>query len=482
MIRGELAAAELRVRLGALLRGVAAALDRRAERTAALARPQIDRVAITEQHARAALHEAEVFALNGRAYGPGASAGEPELALLEHIRRQARDAGVVLPGDVLRGRSLGDLDIELLVMAAAPSIDPAFATAYAFINDVVSCGALTPQLAIEALATNGDHERRIVEGCGPFGVLRSDGWLRACDGARAPSLTPLLPADGVTELLCGSAVDGALLARRGPRRDAGALPAGVDPEAIVALAEAFGAGRVDVLGVWGSDGAGGRAVAAALLAGRPAVHAGSDDPLGALQRAAIGGCACVIDLPADEDAAQAIVATIAAASVPVVLRGEDPLRTPELIAGRRFAEIEIPSPGFADRRATWSSAFPQLDDRGVDDLAARFRLLPAEVAAVAAMDRAAAAWSHNGDRPTLDRLAGLISRRRSASVATIRTPRRTRDMLVLPDAELAQVLEVRGRRARVAADRRGVAAGAVRQSGCHRAVRRRPGHGQDARR
>src|SRR5262249_44295634 len=46
------------------------------------------------------------------------------------------------------------------------------------------------------------------------------------------------------------------------------------------------------------------------------------------------------------------------------------------------------------------------------------------------------------DRPALESLAALVSRRRSPRVAAIRTPERGADMLVLPEAELAQVLEV----------------------------------------
>jgi hypothetical protein len=150
----------------------------------------------------------------------------------------------------------------------------------------------------------------------------------------------------------------------------------------------------------------------------------------------------VIDVPSDPDVAADLAASIAASSVAVVMRGEEPLRATELIRGRRFAELRIPPHGFGDRRATWSVAFPHLDPRGVDDLAARFRLLPDEIEAVASLDRVSRDWAHNGHRPSLDHLAGLVSRPHSPKIAAIRTPQRTRDMLVLPPAELAQVMDV----------------------------------------
>jgi hypothetical protein len=439
--RSELAAAELHLRLGALLRGIRAAVERRAARTAALDRPQVSRMAITEQHARTVLAEAEAFSMRGRAYGPGAALDEQDAQLLEHLDREAAEAGVALPGGVLRQRGLSELDLEILLLAAAPSVDPSFATLYAYIHDARSAGAATQYLAAEVLATSCDHERRVVEACGPFGTLRSDGWITT-DGPDRASLTALRPAAGVAELVWGATVDGSLLAHRATPPPGGPLPAGIDAELVASLANALAAGRIEVVGVWGPDRGGGSAIVGALLGGRPAVRTGAEGATTALQRAAVSGAACVVDVPSDHDETSDLAGAIAASSVPVIMVGEEPLRTAELILGRRFAELRIPVHGFADRRANWSAAFPQLDARGIDDLAARFRLLPDEVAAVASLDRASQGWARNGHRPQLDALAGLVSRRRSPKVATIRTPERGPEMLVLPPAELAQVMDV----------------------------------------
>jgi len=118
------------------------------------------------------------------------------------------------------------------------------------------------------------------------------------------------------------------------------------------------------------------------------------------------------------------------------------VRAPELIRRRNFAELTLASPGFAERRSSWSAAFPSLDSDSVEDLASRFRLLPEEIEAVARMDATCAAWATNGDRAPVATLAGLVSRRRSPQVAAIRAPRRGPDLLVLPPAERAQVFEV----------------------------------------
>jgi ATPase family associated with various cellular activities (AAA) len=439
--RGEVASAEMRIRLGALLRGLRAAVARRAQRTAALARPEISHLAITEQHAQVVLEEAEAFAHSGRDYGPGAALTSEELDLLEQLEAHAVTAGVQLPGLVLRERGLSELDLEILLLTAAPAIDPSFATLYGYLHDALPSVAATPYLAVEALATDCDHERRVVEACGPFGTLRSDGFATAA-GTERGSLAALHAADGVAELLWGASIDSGLLGRRAVTLSGGPLPACVDAELVAELAEALGSGMVDVVGVWGPPGGGERAVVAALLADRAAVHATDVDVDVALQRASLSDAVCVVDVPAEHDAAAKLASSIAASSAAVVLVGEEPLRSSELLVGRRFAELRIPAHGFADRRASWSAAFPELDAGGIDDLASRFRLLPDDVAAVAALERTSRGWARNGNRLDIDALAGLVSRRRSPQVATVRSPERGPEMLVLPPAQLAQVMEV----------------------------------------
>ena len=208
------------------------------------------------------------------------------------------------------------------------------------------------------------------------------------------------------------------------------------------LAAAFASGLLDVVGVWSPAGGGERAVVAALLGERRAIHATADGLAMQLQRAAMSDAVCVVAVPVEPDGAAEVAGLVARSSASVVLVGEEPLRTTGLLVGRRFAELRLPEHGFADRRESWSAAFPAIDATAVDDLAARFRLRPDDVAAVASLDKTTSGWARNGHRPQLDALASLVSRRRSPTVATIRTPQRGPEMLVLPPAELGQVMEV----------------------------------------
>jgi hypothetical protein len=439
--RGELAAAELAIRLGGLLRGLRAAVTRRERRYAALDRPEISVLAVTAHHAGLLLAEAESLAADGRAYGPGAAPDPAGARRLADVRSRAAAAGIATPAALLDAHGLGEVAQQVLLLAAAPAIDPVFAALYGYLNDIRGAGAATTGLAVDVLATGADHERRIAEACSPFGVLLADGWLLAAEPGRPG--TALHPAPGVAELLRGSAVDAGLVALGTPTPVPGPLPGGVGAETVTALGEALADGRLDVVGVWGPAGSGTEAVAAALLAGLPAVRTRTDGLVATLQRAAMTGAHCVVDVPADDPAAvAALTRTIAASRVPTVLIGAEPARSASLFTGRRYAEVRLPAAGFAERRASWAAAFDWLPAATVDDLAARFRLPAGDVAAVAAMDRAARDWAGPRQRPSIEELAATVSRRRSSRIASIRTPQRRASSLVLPPGELAQVLEV----------------------------------------
>jgi ATPase family associated with various cellular activities (AAA) len=256
----------------------------------------------------------------------------------------------------------------------------------------------------------------------------------------------LRPADGLVELLHGSRVDLALLGLDDRIRDAEAdsPPAGISAADLGTLAAAFGSGLVDVVGVWGAGRRGADAVVAALCAGAAPVRVSATEAVAGLQRASVRGRVCVVDLPSDRSDADddAVASVVASAGVPTVLVGVEPLRSPRLWADRRVAELSAGEPGRAEAWHAWSGSFPDLPEKTVDDLTTRFALPADDVAAVAALDRTAAAWSVNGSRPTLDQLAARVSRPRSARLATVRTPRRGRELLVLPPAEERRVLQV----------------------------------------
>jgi hypothetical protein len=424
----------MRIRLAALSRALAEAVARRSARTS------VD----TDAYGRTLLGAAASYVAEEPCWGAGLHPDDRERDRLTRLHRQADEAGVRLPLARLRSAGLDDLDVDLVVLAAAPAFEPSFGALYALLQDSFEATAPGPALATRLLATSAEQARLVVEAAGPFGQARSTGLLQASvDRLAGPVLRP---ADGLVELLHGSRVDLALLGLDDPVRDAeaGSPPAGISAADLGTLAAAFGSGLVDVVGVWGAGRRGADAVVAALCAGAAPVRVLATEAVAGLQRASVRGRVCVVDLPSDRSDADddAVASIVASAGVPTVLVGVEPLRSPRLWADRRVAELSAGEPGRAEVRHAWSGSFPDLPETTVDDLTARFALPADDVAAVAALDRTAAAWCVNGSRPTLDQLAARVSRPRSARLATVRTPRRGRELLVLPPAEERRVLQV----------------------------------------
>lgn len=434
-----LANEQTRLGLSALLRGIRAAVERRTVRTAALAAGEFTRLAITERHVSGVLDDAESLATDGRPYGPGAAFDQAETEALARLARHADAAGVLLPRQALIGRGLDDLDQQILLLAAAPLIDPSFGTLYGYLHDSLNASAATAYVAIEVLATGCDAERLVREACGPFGLLRADGWLTSAAAGR--DATALEPVEGVVELFSGSTVDCALIGTAHLPPPTGRAAGGADASTLRALAGAFADGRVDVVGVWGSAGDT-EPIIAAVTDGRAHFDTGPAGLTTALQRAAIAGASCVLRFDELPEQVGAVLDALALSTVPVVLTGPEPIAGAYLGARRRYAEVELPACGFAERRDLWAGHFPVLTRDRIEDLAARFRLQPHQIAAVAAMARSAQSWTPAAVRPSLDTLANRVARQRAARLATIRHPERGPDMLVLPATEYAQVMNV----------------------------------------
>ncbi len=441
--RADLARSDLRLRLAPLVRAVGAEIDRWAAVQAGLVAGRRAPAALTERHARLLLDRINAHATGPDQYGRGLRPSRGEADTLDRVADHARDAGITLPLAELAARGLDDTDLDVLLVVAAPAFDTAYAGLFAYLQDSFEATAAGPGLAVRLLATSPDSERRVSEAAGAFGRLRA--WGLVCATSADRNFGPLLrPAAGVLELLRGSSVDLTLLGLPAAPVIPGRLPGGIPADDVAALSEALRTGRVDLVGIWGAGRSGAAAAVAALCGDREPVRVGAPAVDRGLQQAALAGTICLVEVApgTTDDAVESVVEVLAHAATPAILVAEEPLRLTRLATSRRVAELRVPEPARADLRAVWTEAFPGLHPERVDDLARRFVLARDDVEAVAALDRAAAAWDSNGWRPTLDELATRVSRPRSAELAAIRTPRRSRDLLVLPDAEWRRVLQI----------------------------------------
>jgi hypothetical protein len=449
LLPGEVALADLRVRLGPVVRRVAWAVDDAADHGRLLASDRPGTV--TRQHASLLLARAQRPAAQ-RDRGPTLDLLPSEVDQLTRLAEEAALAGLTTPWETLRSRGLDDVDLGVLLVTAAPLAEPALGGLYAYLQESFDATLPGERLAVRLLAVRPGDERRVTEAAGPFGRLRSWGLVEtAADRLAGPLLRP---APGVAELLHGSPVDLGLLGVPGAPQPVSPLPPGVDGDELDLLARAFMAGAVDVVGVWGVQARGADAVVDALCGG-PAtrgapVRVGVGAVASGLQQAALAGVPCIVDAgsqasssPEEESPSgeETLLDLLARSSTRCVVVAPEPLPLPRLWGRRRVAEIALGRPVGDDQRRAWATAFPALPDERVDDLATRFALTADQVLAVAAQDDAVGAWA-DGHRPSIDQLATRLSRPRSPRLASLVVPRRGRDLLVLPAGPESRVLRV----------------------------------------
>jgi AAA+ superfamily predicted ATPase len=167
----------------------------------------------------------------------------------------------------------------------------------------------------------------------------------------------------------------------------------------------------------------------------------------AVQAAAVLGALLWLDVDtlATEDS-PSLASAIAASRVPVCLVGAHPWRPAAILAARPYAEIELHPLDPMQRQLLWADALPELSENLTSDLAASFRLGMAEVRAAASMARTEARVAGNGRPLPLEQVvnasSSAVARRRSYRFATVITPRRTAEDLVLPAELQEQVLEI----------------------------------------
>jgi hypothetical protein len=137
---------------------------------------------------------------------------------------------------------------------------------------------------------------------------------------------------------------------------------------------------------------------------------------------------------------------LATSLVPVILTGIFPWRPAVLLETRRYAEIELEAPGYLTRKSMWEKALPEVNERQLCDLAARFRIGGVEVRMVAQLARTQALIASNGQvahvSDQLEAACAAVTRRHSHHFAISVKPHRGPKDLILPPSLHQQVLEV----------------------------------------
>ena len=130
--QGEVALADLRLRLGPLLRRVAWAVDDAADHGRLLGADRPGTV--TQQHAARLLARAE-RSVATRDRGPSLDLVPEEAEQLAALDEHAALAGLAPPWAMLRARGLDEVDLGVLLVVAAPLVEPAIGGLYAYLQE-----------------------------------------------------------------------------------------------------------------------------------------------------------------------------------------------------------------------------------------------------------------------------------------------------------------------------------------------------------
>jgi hypothetical protein len=349
-----------------------------------------------------------------------------------------------------RSFGLDGFDVELLLIALAPDLDPTFETLYAYLQNDVSRRRASTGLALElcdAVFAAGRNRRRV----GPSAPLVVGGLLAVEDTDRPYLTRPLRVPDRVAGHLLGDDTpDPAIEALV-------SLPVEAEVAGMQSLERTLRLG-VRLCYLRERTGAAGQSLAATALAraGIPAVAIDlhrldtADDPKemasAAVREARLAGGGLVagpIEVVAERGLGA--VRAFAEAACPLVLYGSrawDPAWSREV----PFL-LDVPLPSRDERAAMWRSALNGEAQTGSEAmLTAQFRLTPEQVhRAAAAARRQATAEERQVDATHLE--AGARSQNAAGLERLARRiePRVGWEHLVLPEAALAQLGELTSR-------------------------------------
>jgi AAA+ superfamily predicted ATPase len=460
--RSSLAIEHLLLRVQALNRALAAAVERQKAAVARLSQPELAALCVSGEEVELLLETVVDEQRNWDRGCPGSLTSEEEMEE-KRLCALSLEQGVALP---LNRLELNGFEEEALLLCVAPELDRRYERIYAFVHDDLNRRFASVELLSSLTAASLDERLARRHALSGYGRLRRYQILLPVGTAITELRQEFRLGAGVLEFLLGGEVDIPRLCRDSCEVKVTAetrRPAQMSRIEFEHLCEAVRDGQLKFVGIWGPtrNGAEDLVLALATELGRPlrrvlvpeaersfeAAQAVSEQlktasALDAVLWLNVNGLA-----QGARDAVQSTVAEeIAISAVPVLLTGDYPWRAQALLRSGVYCEVELKDPGRPGREEVWLRNLPELDGAEIEDLALHYRLANADVGSVSNLARAQARLAGNGvPAPLKNHVAAacsVVTRRTATRFAEPTAPKRSAEDLILPEALKKQVLEI----------------------------------------
>lgn len=457
----ELAVEHVLLRLRPLSRVLKLAVERQAQLSGELLRPDVTPLCVTDEQVKQLLGGIDT-AIAAPPGGDCWMLTETEREAERKLRAAAIDLNGRLPLDVVRSRvELSEAELRMLLVCIAPEIDRAYERVYAYVLDDLNRRFPCIELLTQLCSRESKGRLQLQAMTSPVGKLRRYGLLRCHGDAPTVLRQQVQCAPGVVQfVLGGNPAFGESL--RDPEEVSWStrqiLPPGPTRNAIERIGARLHDAALDCIGIWGTKPRGMQA-ALQLLGQGSGREMRSFRPLAAMQtgmreafvaadeRAAAVNALLWLDLEGIEapllaEFQQVVEAESVSLRAPLLLSGPHPWRPLALLQSRRYAEVELGELDQAARHSLIADLRIEGLDCLADDLAGRYHLGPAEVAAFDNLLRTDPEFANGGGSAAAARAAALVTHRGSSSFATVIRPGRNASDLVLPEALHREVLQI----------------------------------------
>ena len=426
------------------------------KQAAALDRPEIAHLCITDQNVGQLLDKCDAIQLAGDISSFEIELSTEELECEELLRADVKEVGRTLPIDYLvEAFELQPFELNAILICASVEIDRAYERIIAFVHDDLNLRFPSVDLLCRLCARELLEARSAL---GPHGILQASGLLESFGEITTGSRTQLRLGNGVLEFLIGGS--GSLVGINNVLKKLPHSRVELQDPKLSRIGEAISAGEIEVVGVWGQESAdpmntvaqiANAANCSVIELGEPAWNEIANTLRKKLLTASIYNALLLIDVSRllddrGRDSLGLVTSELTNCKVPIIFIGLHPWRPTELVSARQFVELSLTGNTHADRQQTWSYHLPEIDSIRASSLAARYRMSKDEISAVGNLARASAMIESNGKAGSLsdqiDLACRAVASKASGQYLANVECRRGPSDLVLPEELHRQILEI----------------------------------------